>query len=64
MALNMPNYGAPGYFHASLNMSPQRAAKVLVGTARAHHQGKQKRLSGKGIVKSAGSLMKHGGGKK
>lgn len=64
---SLPNYGQIGYFHESHGISPSKAAKMLVGAARAMHPPKGQRpakISGRGIVKSAGTLFHQNGGKK
>lgn len=63
---NLPNSGI-GYFHESHNISPSKAASMLVKAARAMHPPKGSRphkVSGRGIVRSAGTLFHQGGGKK
>ncbi len=70
--MNLPNYkpGSIGYFHPSHNISPSKAAKMLVGVARSHSKGKPvkgKRApihvrSGRGLMRQASSLFNRGGG--
>ena len=66
---SLPNYANPNgvpYFHESHGISPQRAGKMLTSVARSHTKAKggPRKFSGRGLVRSAGSLFHQGGGKK